>query len=214
MKFGEYFEDWIRVIGKNIYKIILAFALFALASVFAGLSGNYVMNADTTVSHDLILDNFPPVDLTFIFVYVWLAVLLFLLLYAVFVRHDKLHRVVFHYSLLLLVRSIFIVLTHLKTPIDAIPVHFPGVLSRLAFENDMFFSGHTAFPLIGFFVFRNSKIRYLFLAFSLLLAFTVLAMHQHYSIDVFAAFFIAYGTFKLGEMMLSYMKRFELFRRF
>ena len=37
---------------------------------------------------------------------------------------------------------------------------------------------------------------------------TVLGMHQHYSIDVFAAFFITYGCYKFGNWFLMKSEHF------
>jgi cell division protein FtsW (lipid II flippase) len=89
--------------------------------------------------------------------------------------------------------------THLKAPIDAIAIELPWITSHLGFQNDLFFSGHTAVPFLGFLLFKDSNIRYFFLISSIVLGATVLFMHIHYSIDVFSAFFITFGTFKLGE---------------
>jgi hypothetical protein len=45
--------------------------------------------------------------------------------------------------------------------------------------------------------------RAFFLVMSLVLATTALLMHVHYSIDVFSAFFITYGTYHLGEWLFK-----------
>ncbi len=73
------------------------------------------------------------------------------------------------------------------------------------FKNDLFFSGHTAVPFLGFLLFKNRKVKYTFLGASIIMAITVLLMHVHYSIDVFSAFFITYGTFKIGEWLFKKM---------
>jgi membrane-associated phospholipid phosphatase len=88
--------------------------------------------------------------------------------------------------------------THLQTPSDAITADFPWIFQNLNFQNDLFFSGHTAIPFLGFFLFRRSPLRYVFLVGSLVMAFVVLAMHLHYSIDVFSAFFITYCSYRIG----------------
>ena len=72
-----------------------------------------------------------------------------------------------------------------------------NVIDDMIFRNDLFFSGHTAFPFLAFLIFRDSWIRWVFLAGSLVQGTTVLLMHVHYSIDVVAAFFIAYGSYSI-----------------
>ena len=114
----------------------------------------------------------------------------------------------FHYalgmmSLFLLVRSAFIVLTHLKAPIGAIPVTSQGFLSFLTYSNDLFFSGHAGLPFLGFLVYNDSKIKYFMLFSSIILAITVLFMHVHYSIDVASAYFITYGVYIIGTPLFS-----------
>jgi membrane-associated phospholipid phosphatase len=109
--------------------------------------------------------------------------------------------------LLVLIRSFFISLTHLGIPADAILPSGPHLWSMIIFKNDLFFSGHTALPFLGFLIFRKEKIRAFFLVMTVILAATVLLMHVHYSIDVFAAFFIAYGSYKFGNIIFKKIDR-------
>jgi len=47
----------------------------------------------------------------------------------------------------------------------------------LNFSNDLFFSGHTAVPFLGYLLFKEEKIRYVFLALSIMMGGVVLLMH-------------------------------------
>ena len=95
--------------------------------------------------------------------------------------------------------------THLGVPADAIKVSAPSFLGMFTFTNDLFFSGHTGLPFLGFLIFRkySKSVGYFMLASSIILAATVLLMHIHYTIDVFAAFFITYGIYKIGERVFA-----------
>lgn len=65
--------------------------------------------------------------------------------------------------------------------------------------NDLFFSGHTALPFLMALIFwQNVKLRWAFILLSLFFGSAALLGHLHYSIDVFAAFFITYGIFHIA----------------
>jgi membrane-associated phospholipid phosphatase len=71
------------------------------------------------------------------------------------------------------------------------------------FQNDLFFSGHTGGPfLVALILWKNRFMRYSLLIVSVLMAFTVLAMRLHYSIDIIGAYFITYGIFKMTENLV------------
>ncbi|MBI2653572.1 hypothetical protein HYX02_02050 [Candidatus Woesearchaeota archaeon] len=194
-------NKWLKEFSFYKKRIFISLILLVIAAIANFYFSNYTSKVETSTVNDLILNLIPPIDLTPLFILGWWAPFFLIFVFPLFARIHKFHEAVYHFSLLVVVRSIFISLTHLKVPADAIQVSLPKPLNWLYFQNDMFFSGHTAFILIGFFVFKHEKIKYLFLVLSIIMAFTVLAMHQHYSIDVFAAYFITYGTFKIGEWL-------------
>lgn len=186
--------------------------LLALSCAFVavGLSadywcGAYVTNRPGVKVPDLILDRLPTIDLSFLFTYGYIALIVGMFLFPMFRRIGMLHAVVIQFSLLLTLRSLFMIFMDVSTPAESISVHFPGFFGRFYFENDMFFSGHTAMPFLGFYLFRHDRLRYVYLVGSIVMGISALAMHVHYSIDVLAAFFMTYGSYRIGHTVLRRM---------
>jgi hypothetical protein len=202
--FKKGFRDWIREFIEN-WRLIGASLILVTAASYADYkSGVYVTNTGGVDVPDLILDHIRnPIDLSAVFVYGYIGIIVVLFSYPLVFHIRTLHKVISQFSLLVALRSAFIILTHLETPPKAIPVCFPWIFGHLSFENDMFFSGHTAIPFLGFLMFRHSPIRFFFLIGSLVLGTTVLAMRQHYSIDVFSAFFITYCSYRMGNKAIQ-----------
>jgi hypothetical protein len=197
--FKKGFRDWVRESREFRYLILISLVLVAVATYLDYYSGVYVSSTGGVDVPDLILDHIKPINLSVVFVYGYIATIIALFSYPFIFHIRTLHQVISQFSLLVTLRSIFMIFTHLETPPDAIAVHFPWIFGRLSFENDMFFSGHTAIPFLGFLLFRHSPVRYLFLIGSIVMGTTVLAMHLHYSIDVFSAFFITYCSYRMGN---------------
>jgi hypothetical protein len=73
------------------------------------------------------------------------------------------------------------------------------LLDFITSGNDLFFSGHTGLPfLIALIFWDHIYIRRLFLVSSVVFGVVVLLAHLHYSIDVFAAFFITYSIYHIS----------------
>jgi len=193
------FKEWKKEVLEHKTLIILSLIFLTFSLILDYLSGKYTTRIGSVTSPDLILDYIAPLDLSYIFSYGYVFVFACLILYPLLFKVNKFHVAISQISLLTVVRSMFICFTHLKTPAEAIAYKLPAMVSHLGFQNDLFFSGHTAFPFLGFLLFKDSRIRYFFLASSIILGATVLIMHRHYSIDVFSAYFITYGTYKIGE---------------
>jgi len=205
------FKAWKRELFHYKYLIALSLVAVGIAALIDYSCGKYVSTAKVAHVSDLILDHFGPIDMTILFVYGYLTLVFTLMLYPLVLHIGTLHIVISQFSLLVVLRSLFIIFTHLQPPPDVISVHFPGIFQNLSFQNDMFFSGHTAIPFLGFLLFRKSGIRYFFLVGSIFMGVAVLAMHLHYSIDVFAAFFITWTSYRMGDYALEriepYIKR-------
>lgn len=205
--FGEWVDKWKSEIKFYYKSIIFSIFLLVLATVINYSAGVYVTNRGSAAVSDLILDNIGPYDLSFLFVYGWFFLVGLLIIYPVFFKVGLFHRVLGQFSFLIILRSFFIILTHLKTPLDAIYGNFPEAINVLVFQNDLFFSGHVAVSFLGFLMYKGHKIRWLFLTGSILMAATVLLMHQHYSIDVFAAYFIAYGSYHIARFFSPFNEK-------
>jgi len=208
--FKRGFREWRNEIFEYRYLILLSLIIIVIATFLDYLSGVYV--STTKVAHvpDLILDHIGPIDASFSYIYGYLVLCITLFSYPLLFHIRTLHVVVSQFSFLVVLRAMFLVFTHLGTPPDAIPVGFPWIFKGLSFQNDMFFSGHTAIPFLGFLLFQG-KIRYFFLCGSVFMGIVVLVTHAHYSIDVFSAFFITYCSYKIGNAVLAkivpYIKR-------
>jgi hypothetical protein len=201
--FKKGFSDWRREFIEYRYLILLSLLIVAAATFLDYYSGVYVSTKTKVVPvPDLILDHVGPVDISPVYVYGYLTLCFTLFLYPFVLHIRTLHVVVSQFSLLVMLRAIFVMLTHLQTPLDGIKADFPLIFKEISFQNDMFFSGHTAIPFLGFLLFKG-PIRYFFLCGSIFMGTTVLLMHLHYSIDVFSAFFITYCSYKVGGHALS-----------
>ncbi|MFA5259145.1 MAG: phosphatase PAP2-related protein [Candidatus Pacearchaeota archaeon] len=197
------FESWKNEISKNKKVIFFSILFLILANFSYQIAGEYVDEVAGVQAQDIILDNIPTINLSFLYIYGGILMLGLLIFYPLFFNVKKFHVSLSQLSLLLIIRSFFISLTHLKVPADAVEITIPKLYNLMTFNNDLFFSGHTALPFLGFLMFRKEKIGIFFLILTFVMMITVLFMHFHYSIDVFAALFITYGSFKIGQWLFK-----------
>jgi hypothetical protein len=103
-------------------------------------------------------------------------------------------------ALFTLIRSAFIILTHLAPFPARVMLPTENLIDMFTFGGDLFFSAHTGGPFLMALIFWDHKyIRYICLAASVMFGVVVLLGHLHYSIDVFAAFFITYSIYCLSK---------------
>ena len=150
---------------------------------------------------DLLLDNLSVVNVDIVFIEGSLLLWLFVLL----LRMQRPERIPFVFksmALFVLVRSAFIVLTHLGPYPERSALDSNAILRIFTSDSDLFFSGHTGAPfLLALMFWKGPRLRTFFLSASAVFAISVLLGHLHYSIDVFAAFFISYGIFDLAKFL-------------
>ncbi len=174
--------------------------LFLIFSLFVNYWANIyaTLHASRAVT-DLFLSNLPVVNVDFLFLEgfsLFLAFVAFLLLR----EPKKIPFVVKSIAIFILIRSIFITLTHIHAPYIHSYVDPSKLLFDITSGEDLFFSSHTGLPFLMALMFWDNKaLRWFFIAAAFVFGAGVLLGHLHYSIDVFAAPFITYAIFRLVQ---------------
>jgi len=189
----------------------ISFLLLALSLILNYYAGIYATREASNSVTDIILDNLPIFDVDWFFVYgafiLWTFISLLLL-----IDPKKAPFVLKSVALFIIVRSIFVSLTHIGPFPGQIFIEPNRVFDKVSFGADLFFSGHTGFPfLFAMIYWGNKPLRILFLICSALFGACVLMGHLHYSIDVFSAFFITYGIYQMA--MKFFKKDYIIFQK-
>ena len=176
-------------------------AIFAAVSYATVHASNYVT--------DFVLSRVGPYNLRFLFVYgTFIAFVITMALLAW--RPNRLPFALKAMALFLLVRAVFVALTHVApSPID--PQKAVPFFNSIFYGSDLFFSGHTGMPFLAALAFWHiPQLRMFYLALTVFFASVVLLGHYHYSIDVLAALFITHGVFQVSCWLFG--RDYALFR--
>lgn len=198
---NRYIENW----TNPAFRISAGIAIAALfASAFVNYyAGTYATEQASNFVTDIILSNTPVFNVDDTFVYGSFVLSAFVLSLLI-IHPKKLPFTFLSLSLFVLIRSLFISLTHLGPfPYHAV-LDLGSVANKFIFGGDLFFSGHTGIPFLMALIFWNEKyLRYIFIAWSILFGVTALMGHLHYTIDVLSAFFITYTIFHIAEIIFK-----------
>lgn len=179
---------------QGVLVLIGSLIINYVAGTYASLHAGHAVR-------DIILDRVPTLPVDFIFIdgaFVFWAFVVVILLSA----PRTIPFVLKTLSLFIAIRAFFVVLTHIGPPADEAVLDPNTIMSDFTFAGDLFFSGHTGFPFLLCLTFWESRtLRYIFLVSSVVFALAVLFGHLHYSIDVFAAFFITDSIFRITQRM-------------
>lgn len=201
----SFIDRQMRFFDNRDYVISLAEAIgfFGIALVINYFAGTYASDHAGIAVGDVFLSNIPVVPVAGLFIYGSLVFWVF----SMFVYMSHLQKLPFTLktaALFILIRSVFINLTQIGPYADAVTVPATNFMSIFSFKGDLFFSGHTGFPLLMAFIFWEYKtLRRIFIGWSAGFALVVLLGHLHYSIDVASAVFITYTIFHLSQILLK-----------
>lgn len=188
---------------KFLNSLLISVLFFALSLVFNHISSIYVDKRAGSYVQDVLLDNLPVMNVDFI---INDGVFLFggIVLYFLIIHPKMIPFTLKSLALFIFIRSVFTTLTHLGPAPSQTYLDPDDLLIKINSGKDMFFSGHTGMPFLLAFVFWNNKfMRYLSIIASLVFGTSVILGHLHYSIDVVAAFFIAYAIYNIAVKMFK-----------
>lgn len=194
-KYQPYIKD-----RKFLISTGLALVLLAVGVVMTYFGIIYATERASSPVTDIILSNTPVFDLDALFLYGPVIFYSIIGIYIIFFEPKKIPFTLKSIATFVIIRSLFISMTHIGPFPTHLQIAGSGILGVFTTGSDLFFSSHTGLPFLMALVFWDNKhLRYLCLFSSILFAAVVLLAHLHYSIDVFAAFFITYTIFHLAE---------------
>lgn len=191
--------------------IIVAIFMLFLSLVINFYAWSYASISQSNAVTDIILSNIRTYNVDGIFLYGTFTLFLILLIYCL-KKPLQIPFIIKSIALFIVVRSSFIILTHIWPFPTAISIDKSLTLfdlfNHFSFSGDLFFSWHTGLPFLMALIFRKNKLlRYFSLAISFWFAVIVLLWHLHYSIDVLSAFFISYGIYHINLLLFQKEKK-------
>ena len=197
-------SQWKEILSskKKVSLFIAGIAALLSSFVVNNKVSTYVDHVQGQAVGDLLLDNIPIYDLNFIFFWAvlifWVGNIIYRLIFP-----KEFPFILVSLSLFVLVRCFFISLTHIGPPETLLVV--PDELSYYSFDADMFFSGHVGAPFFYALLTSVKNVKWIAIIYSIIMVVIVLMSHGHYSIDIFASFFIAHS---LSVFMLKLKPKF------
>jgi membrane-associated phospholipid phosphatase len=195
--------NWRQAWADRGFRGRLAVTLPALLGTLAVLA-SFVKRVEArpgVVLPDPVLALLPARDATWIaFALIYAAILAALARLAR--RPRRLAQALQAYAIMAWARMAVMWVTPLDPPPGMIRLEDPMVQglggASEALTRDLFFSGHTSTLFLIFLAVPRGRARLLFLACSAAVGVAVLVQHVHYTVDVLAAPFFAYGAWRLA----------------
>lgn len=205
-------SDYKEILSNKKYLVSMGTSyVFFLSSLFASYLAVQIAFRDAGNSTtDILLDHLPVINTDIIFTggALWFVFLIAVLL---FVKPKTFTFTMKALALLIYTRSLFVIMTHL----GPYPTRIVTELDNFRYVStgsDLFFSGHTAIPFMMALLFwQVTSMRYIYILCSFVAAGAVLLGHLHYTIDVFAAYFITYGVYQFAKY--AFDKDYQFFAR-
>ena len=206
LKFAEELKERYRTQFSDkafIRSVLSSLGLILIGLVVNFFAGTYATERASSAVSDIVLSNIPVFDVDLIFVY---GPIIFWIIISAILVYDpkKIPFTLKSVGLFIIIRSIFITLTHIGPFPDAIAVDSLSLgknINLFIFNSgaDLFFSGHTGLPfLLALIFWKDHLMRVFCLSSSVFFGIVVLLGHLHYSIDVMSAFFISYTIFHIA----------------
>lgn len=193
---------WRPFITQRKSEIIFTLVLLTLVLFFLPKFLSFIELRDGVILQDPILKLFNPVNLTWLtFSLIYILLILAIIYFST--KPELLFTALQSYSVLIIFRMIVMFITPFNPPSDSIILNDPFVQlfgSGEILTKDLFFSGHTATLFLLYLITDKRYLKFIYLIFTIIVGLAVLLQHVHYTIDVVAAPFFAYASYRLVKI--------------
>jgi membrane-associated phospholipid phosphatase len=191
-----------NVEDKYYTSLLEAILLFFISVYATHIASRFAEVKASNYVEDIVLSNTRVYDFEFLFVHG--AIMLTLFVVALAIRFKKVAPFLIKaVSLFIIVRALFVSMTHIGPYPTKLDLE-SRLLDFITSGNDLFFSGHTGLPFLIALIFWNHLyLRIIFIVAAVTNGIIVLLSHLHYTIDVFAAFFITYTIFHIAKKLFK-----------
>ena len=169
---------------------------------------NYMSEGKTLpMLSDLILDNLPVIDLSFIYDIFCIVIFIIVTIYIIDKEdYNRLPYILFLCGIFFIVRGIFIVLTPFGNPpnFNGSDLIFNGFSK---YELGVYPSGHVGNSFLLLLLVNDRMYRYILGVCLVIIILSLFLAHGHYSIDILSGLFFAYAIRSFGD---KYFKVFML----
>jgi hypothetical protein len=183
------------------YKAVLSLAFLITIGVFIPHFFNFIQHRPGIVLNDVLLNLYPPKDVSwYIFPIMYLALgITFLNLLPL---PELFIRAVQAYTFLLIIRMICLYCVPLEPATLYIPLQDPFIggafYSGVPITKDLFFSGHVSTLFLLWLINPAPALKITLLVATCAVAVLILIQHVHYTVDIIAAPFFAFGSYRLA----------------
>ena len=195
--------DWKNFLTKRKKELVLTILFLAVILYIFPKFLIYVEERQGVTLTDPILVLFNPIDLTWL-TFGLIYISLIVAIYSFAAKPEVLLLALQSYSILVIFRMMVMYSAPLNAPEKLILLNDPFVQffgSGEVLTKDLFFSGHTATLFLLFLISDKKYLKIIFLISSILVGIAVLLQHVHYTIDVLAAPFFAYSSYKIAAFI-------------
>ena len=195
-------SDWRGVMAVKSFKVFLAITVVSVTVATLGIT-SYLPQVELRPGApiaDPVLLAFPAVNVTALtFIIMYMCSLLGLV---VMLRYPVRFVIgCFAYAIMLSLRTLTMYLLPMEAPPGIIVLVDPfigAVAGSDSLTKDLFFSGHTATMFIFALAAPKGLWKWFFVACTIAVGVLVVLQHVHYSIDVLAAFFFTYTSWRVS----------------
>lgn len=196
---GVHYKWWIYTLVGVLVMLVASYLLYTRLGWVAD-------QRTLPVGSDWLLRRLPVVDVLPVLSWGWFGLHIFAAGAAAAYYPRRIPFLIFLLSVFLVIRTVFVFLSPIGHPAGMLDMSkmdwiFAKIMGEWTFQNEFVFSGHTGIPFLFYLFFDTPWLKRIMLAGSITMAVCVLLSHNHYTVDVLAAYLVTYSIYKLSESL-------------